>query len=97
MQDVKTKAAHIQSALYRKQRGDRLKQARLTKGLSLEELSKLIGMNRKTLKKLESGESNVKSKDLELIALYTEQEVQWLMFGDVHKLRERALQEDYHE
>ncbi|HCH1183465.1 TPA: helix-turn-helix transcriptional regulator [Vibrio parahaemolyticus] len=97
MQDVKTKAAHIQSAAYRKQRADRLKQARLTKGLSLQELSDLIGMNRKTLTKVENGESNVKSKDLELIALYTGQDVQWLMFGDVHKPRERALMEDYYE
>ncbi len=97
MQDVKTKAAHIQSATYRKERAKRLEQARATKGLSLQELAELIGMDRKTLSKVEQGESNVKAKDLELIALFTDQDVQWLMFGDVHKHREHAIKEDYYE
>jgi transcriptional regulator with XRE-family HTH domain len=97
MQDVRTKAAQIQSATYRKQRASRLEQARITKGLSLQELADLIGMDRKTLSKVEQGESNVKAKDLELIALFTEQNIQWLMFGDVHKLRESAIKDDYHE
>lgn len=96
MQDVRTKAAEIQSAIYRKQRASRLEQARLTKGFSLQELADLIGMDRKTLGKVEQGESNVKAKDLELIALYTGQDIQWLMFGDVHKERELALKNDCH-
>ncbi|UTZ44518.1 helix-turn-helix domain-containing protein [Vibrio campbellii] len=97
MQDVRTKAALIRSATYRKQRARRIEQARITKGLSLQKLANLIGMNRKTLSKVERGESNVKVKDLELIALFTEQNIQWLMFGDVHKIRERALMGDYFE
>ena len=69
----------------KKQVGNRLKQMRIEKGLTLKELSDLVGLSDSQLCLIENGESNLKKKRAADIATVLHVGVEWLLYGDEEK------------
>ena len=68
-----------------KQVGKRLKQERLEKGLTLKELSDLVGLSDSQLCLIENRESNLTKKRAADIATVLHVGVEWLLYGDEEK------------
>ena len=68
-----------------KQVGNRLKQMRIEKGLTLKELSDLVGLSDSQLCLIENGESNLTKKRAADIATVLHVGVEWLLYGDEEK------------
>ena len=66
----------------KKQVGNRLKQMRIEKGLTLKELSDLVGLSDSQLCLIENGESNLTKKRAADIATVLHVGVEWLLYGD---------------
>ena len=69
----------------KKQVGNRLKQMRIEKGLTLKELSDLVGLSDSQLCLIENGESNLTKKRAADIATVLHVGVEWLLYGDEEK------------
>lgn len=67
--------------------GQRLKTARVEKGLTMAELSQLVGISQPQISLLESGKYQVKRKAAEKLAAALEVGVDWLLTGDESKKR----------
>ena len=67
--------------------GQRLKTARVDRGLSMWELSRRAGISQPQISLLESGKYQVKRKAAEKLAAALEVGVDWLLTGDESKKR----------
>ena len=69
----------------KKQVGNRLKQMRIEKGLTLKELSDLVGLSDSQLCLIENGESNLTKKRAADIATVLHVGIDWILYGDQEK------------
>ena len=65
--------------------GQRLKTARVEKGLTMAELSQLVGISQPQISMLESGKYQLRRKAAEKLAATLEVGVDWLLTGDEEK------------
>jgi len=62
--------------------GDRLKQARLTKGLLQTELAELVNISSPMLNQVERGSRNATAPLIKQLAIALEVSANWLVMGD---------------
>ena len=69
----------------KKQVGNRLKQMRIEKGLTLKELSDLVGLSDSQLCLIENGTSTLTEKRAVILGEALEVGIEWLLYGDQEK------------
>lgn len=69
----------------KKQVGNRLKQMRIEKGLTLKELSDLVGLSDSQLCLIENGTSTLTEKRAVILGEALEVGIEWLLYGDEEK------------